>query len=117
MYCRLPAKNALRVRAYILSGYQSSQMLHLSSVSVVIDCGAPPSPDNASPASTVTATIFGVDVTYVCDVGYLPEGQATITCEESGSWSGDGPQCNGLYTTLPYYIHVYEIVSLVLHII
>lgn len=64
----------------------------------VIDCGPPPSPANASPATIVTATIFGVDVTYVCDSGYLPEGEATITCEGSGSWSGQGPQCNGVFS-------------------
>ena len=61
----------------------------------VIDCGQPPSPANASPVSTVTATVFGVEVTYVCELGYLPEGEATVSCGQSGSWSGPGPQCNG----------------------
>ena len=62
----------------------------------VIDCGSPPSPSNANPVSAVTVTTFGVVVTFVCDIGYQATGVATITCEAGASWSGPGPQCNGM---------------------
>ena len=63
----------------------------------VVDCNEPPSPSNASPASTEISTTFGSTVTYVCDNGYQPVGDATIECEASGSWSGQGPNCQGKY--------------------
>lgn len=74
--------------------------MYMFFVCAVVDCGNPSSPSNASPASTILATIFGATVTYQCDVGFTQiGGESTITCEESGSWSGDGPVCEGTYNT------------------
>lgn len=71
-------------------------ILYEYTLCAVIDCGDPPSPNNASPASAILATIFGITVTYQCDVGFVRvEGDSTITCEESGNWSGQGPICEG----------------------
>ena len=65
------------------------------SIFTVIDCGSPPSPANSSPVSVVSSTVFGATVAYLCQTGYELLGDAMVTCESNGQWSGPGPFCQG----------------------
>lgn len=56
-----------------------------------VDCGPLGSPSNGN--VSVAATTFGSTATYTCNSGYTLSGDASRTCEGSGSWSGSVPSC------------------------
>ncbi|NWT01274.1 SUSD1 protein, partial [Mionectes macconnelli] len=58
-----------------------------------VDCGAPPSVQNASPAS-VSGTTYRSEVTYSCLPGYLmASGNWTAVCNAKGQWDGPDLVC------------------------
>ena len=61
-------------------------ILHLE-----ITCSDPGIPDHGSRDTETFKE--GVVVTFTCDSGYTRIGPASITCEETGRWSGRRPQC------------------------
>ncbi len=58
-------------------------------------------PDLAAPSDgtvSVTTGVTGDVATYGCNTGYVLNGDATRTCEASGSWSGAAPTCTLVMT-------------------
>ena len=64
-----------------------------SKIYTVILCGNPPDIDNGMVVSS-TGTTFGETATYSCSTGYQLLGSATVTCQDTGSWS-TLPSCIG----------------------
>ena len=56
-----------------------------------IDCGDPGTPTNGQ--RSLSSTTYNSVVTYTCDVGYTLQGSNSRTCQSSGQWSGNVPQC------------------------
>lgn len=56
------------------------------------DCGIPDVPNNGM--VSYNSTVEGSMAVYMCDEGYILEGVIQRTCEESGQWSGNVPQCH-----------------------
>ena len=60
----------------------------------VISCRVPLV--NSSGLTVIYSTLtYGSTVTYSCNVGYNLVGSPNRTCTETGSWSGNPPQCQG----------------------
>ena len=76
----------------IISSIMSPSLFYL--YAVVVDCGSLASPANGQ--VSLTTTTFGSTATYECDAGYVLVGGETRTCQESGSWSGQDPECRGI---------------------
>ena len=60
-------------------------------VSAAVDCGGLADPANGEVVTSGTA--FSSRATYSCNDGYNLVGDATRTCQASGSWSGTDPLC------------------------
>ncbi|RUS85788.1 hypothetical protein EGW08_006417, partial [Elysia chlorotica] len=58
----------------------------------LVDCGQPPSVENAE-NFRYTATTFGENATAMCLPGFSAQGSLTLTCDETGTWAGDGHTC------------------------
>jgi len=58
---------------------------------VGIDCGDPGEPQNGT--AIFDTTFFGDTVDYECDAGFRLVGDSQRTCQSSGSWSGNVPEC------------------------
>ena len=77
-----------------------SSEIHFISVILlsVIICGDLNPPLNGQ--VTTTTLQHGGMATYVCDIGYVVEGEATRECEGEGMWSGNAPVCRSKSFTL-----------------
>ena len=61
-----------------------------------------------------TGTTFGEAATYSCNTGYQLSGSATVTCQETGSWSTP-PSCECMYAVIATIIQcviIYYLYSL-----
>ncbi len=72
----------------------------------VISCGNPPNIANGMVSST--GTTFGETATYSCNTGYQRSGSATVTCQDTGSWS-TRPSCTGILTNLDVHAYNYHV--------
>lgn len=68
------------------------------SLSLVTECGNPPSVTNANWSSEEKA--LNTEVIYRCKEGYLPSSPQSIQCLSNGSWSQPNPLCGILVNTL-----------------
>ena len=60
----------------------------------IVDCGSPPSIDNAKFTLLDGDTQYGATVQYNCNIGYTPIGNDNITCQLNGSWTTPLLSCN-----------------------
>jgi len=67
----------------------------------VVNCGMPASPQNGSIVST-SGTLFGAEIFFMCDAGFVPAGRMRASCTSDGitvdgNWTPDpaGLLCNG----------------------
>ena len=69
----------------------------LNLIILVISCGVPELQLlNANGLTLNYSTLtYGSTVTYSCNVGYNLVGSLSQTCNASGTWSGNPPQCQG----------------------
>ena len=51
---------------------------------------------------------FGDSVNFFCDLGFVVEGNTTISCTEDGTWSSEFPNCTGMSCTLIPIIYHYD---------
>ena len=58
-----------------------------------VDCG--PLSDPANGTVELTDTLVGSRATYNCNSGYSIVGEATVTCQSNGNWSGSAT-CLGI---------------------
>lgn len=56
------------------------------------ECVALQAPANGT-VSQPDEAAAGDTANYACDEGYVLEGEATRTCQDSGQWSGEAPRC------------------------
>ena len=61
----------------------------------VVSCANPGSPANGRRQGNDFS--FGKRVTYVCNRGYVLEGDERRTCGKDGEWTGDLPSCESKY--------------------
>ena len=63
-----------------------------------VDCGDPGAPEKGvKQGGTYT---LNSKVQFKCQPGYKLTGATEITCQTSGSWSGDKPSCTGEFNKL-----------------
>lgn len=60
---------------------------------LVVECPALPQPDNG--LVTLSGVTFGSLATYVCNAGFVLDGNVQRTCLATGEWSGSDPSCIG----------------------
>ncbi|XP_053395851.1 sushi, von Willebrand factor type A, EGF and pentraxin domain-containing protein 1-like [Mercenaria mercenaria] len=61
----------------------------------LIICEVPPFVDHSVPFDSLTQYLYKSKARYVCETGYeLSSGDSTLTCSESGAWSGTIPTCS-----------------------
>ncbi|XP_038054938.1 CUB and sushi domain-containing protein 3-like [Patiria miniata] len=59
-----------------------------------VDCGPLPAFQHAIPSTSLTT--YETTVTFTCEAGYQLSGDVTgKTCDASGGWAGEDPQCAG----------------------
>lgn len=58
---------------------------------VAIVCGPPPTIPNGQVVGT--DFIWGSSISYSCNQGYQLSLPTVLTCQGSGNWSGEKPQC------------------------
>ena len=56
---------------------------------IVVDCGSPPALENTT-ISSQSGTVWGSNVTYVCDEDNSIKQR---TCQASGNWSSEDIRC------------------------
>ena len=56
-----------------------------------VNCERLDAPDNGQ--IRLTGTSLGSRAMYICNKGFLIEGDAFRTCQGSGEWSGEDPTC------------------------
>ncbi len=56
-----------------------------------VSCGPPGNGSNAD--KEVTSELYEGVATYTCITGYETSDPLTLTCDETGAWSGDPPSC------------------------
>ena len=66
-------------------------LLPMSYISLAIDCGPVPRPQNG--LIFFSGTTFGLMVAYSCNTGYELLGVSERTCQEDGLWSDSAPTC------------------------
>ncbi|XP_047481240.1 LOW QUALITY PROTEIN: sushi, von Willebrand factor type A, EGF and pentraxin domain-containing protein 1-like [Penaeus chinensis] len=69
---------------------------------IQILCPSPLQITNGKIVSGGSGSTFGASVTYECGPGYIMTGDATRTCTDSGSWTGDNPQCKPVTCPEPF---------------
>ena len=58
-----------------------------------VDCGPPPpAPPNGVLSAPIT--LYGATASYYCSSGYALRGEATLVCQDDGTWSGTAPTCD-----------------------
>ena len=81
--------------AFFLCAKHSCQIfVYFVAPTSVIDCGTPPTIDNATP-TTPTGTTFEATAVYACNENYELEDPSvdTLTCGATGTWDGPRPAC------------------------
>jgi len=65
-----------------------------STCATPVDCGTLGTLTNGSiSTSPSSSTTFGTTATYACNSGFTLSGNASRSCQASGSWSGSAPTC------------------------
>ena len=64
--------------------------LYVFFIIIAVDCGSPPPLENATICSYKSGTIFGSNITYVCDEDNSIKQR---TCQASGKWSNEDIRC------------------------
>ena len=59
------------------------------------DLGTLSNPANGIVA--ITTAVGELTAIYTCDVGYKLMGDAMLTCQSNGQFSGEEPQCDGVW--------------------
>lgn len=59
--------------------------------SLGVNCDRLDAPDNGQ--IRLTGTTLGSRAMYICNKGFMLEGDALRTCQENGEWSGEDPIC------------------------
>ncbi len=62
---------------------------------LVINCGHLPGSDNG--LVTVSSGDFGSNASYMCETGYMLNGDVIRVCDVTGDWSGTAPTCDRKY--------------------
>lgn len=71
---------------------------------LVISCGWLDHPTNGR--KNDTNYLLGSTINFTCNEGYeLTAGSQERTCQVSGAWSGDTPQCSQVTGLLPFRYH------------
>ena len=60
-------------------------------------CPNPPMVSNGNKMVDLDAYHYGDYMEYTCNLGYELSGVALLTCNESGLWDNNAPQCNRRY--------------------
>ena len=55
---------------------------------------------------SLNAVTEGGVASFVCQEGFILKGNETLTCEQSGQWSGDVPKCISEYTQANSFLHL-----------
>ena len=63
---------------------------------LAVNCGILDLPSNGQVISS--GTTFKIEAMYVCDEGFQLIGNGTRMCQANGMWSGNEPECEGMYT-------------------
>ncbi|ESO89533.1 hypothetical protein LOTGIDRAFT_234340 [Lottia gigantea] len=83
------------------TGTDSWNSMRFQHTCIPVECPVPPR-NIGNGRSTVSKLHYqiGDQVSFVCNIGYVPQGTTTITCQSNGSWDFTPPLC--LDATCPY---------------
>ena len=74
----------------LVQNYYANVLFTLPDISAV-DCGPLNDPENGN--ITFTSTGFNATATYMCNEGFVLEGNAMRICQFDDVWSGSDPTC------------------------
>ena len=78
------------------SAVDSQLSIYLPVFSAVL-CSDPPTVTNGNLMVDLNSYHYGDYVEYTCHLGYEMSGSSLLTCDESGLWDQNAPQCNRRY--------------------
>ena len=85
----------VRIQYVLVFKITRTTTIQLNFLFAAVDCGNLTNPLNGQ--VTLTTTTFMSTATYSCNAGYNLSGNATRTCEASGTWSDTAPTCDRKY--------------------
>ena len=74
-----------------------------------MNCGILDLPSNGQVISS--GTTFKIEAMYVCDEGFQLIGNGTRMCQANGMWSGNEPECEGMYVPCSIIIQDHDILA------
>ncbi|XP_055958795.1 sushi, von Willebrand factor type A, EGF and pentraxin domain-containing protein 1-like [Patella vulgata] len=84
------------------TGLESWNVYHYGHTCLAIQCPSLPQYIvNGRSVANKTRFNVGDTVTYVCNVGYVTQGAAILTCGSTGSWNGQPPTCSAVTCSPP----------------